>query len=70
MADAFLDLEEGKIFFIKLGLVAGSEPFIPSSTYTREVMTMVVTWELLILFCTFLVAVIKLVYDICNNKKR
>ncbi len=30
---------------------------------------MVVTWELLFLFCTLIVAVIKLVYDI-NNKKR
>ncbi len=30
---------------------------------------MVVTWELFFLFCTLIVAVIKLVYDI-NNKKR
>ncbi len=40
-----------------------------SPPYQEEVMIMV-TWELLILFCSLLVAIIKLVYDICNNNKK
>lgn len=36
----------------------------------REVMSMYITWETLFLFCTLVVAIIGLVVDIHNNKKR
>ena len=36
----------------------------------REVMPMYITWETLFLFCTLIVAIISLVLDILNNKKR
>jgi len=36
----------------------------------REVMPMYITWETLFLFCTLIVAIISLVFDIHNNKKR
>ncbi len=38
--------------------------------FTRGEVVAMVTWELLILFCSLLVAIIKLVYDICNNNKK
>jgi hypothetical protein len=36
----------------------------------REVVPMYMTWETFFLFCSLLVAVIGLVFNICNNKKR
>lgn len=31
---------------------------------------MYITWEALFLFCSLIIAIISLVIDICNNKKR
>lgn len=31
---------------------------------------MYITWETLFLFCSLIVAIIGLVYTICNNKKK
>ena len=36
----------------------------------REVVPMYLTWETFFLFCSLLVAVIGLVYNICNNSKK
>ena len=35
----------------------------------REVIYMVMTWELFFLFCTLIIAVIRLVMDIINKKR-
>ena len=43
--------------------------FLPSSIHNEEGMPMYITWESLILFCSFLIAVIGLVIDINNKKK-
>ena len=36
----------------------------------REVMPMYMTWEVFFLFCTLIVAVIRLVVDLHNNNKK
>lgn len=53
--------EEVEIFFAFLDALLNAAK--------REVIYMVMTWELFFLFCTLIIAVIRLVMDIYNKKR-
>ena len=60
MAVHFL-FEEVEIFF------PSSMPCITDAE--REVIYMIMTWEVFFLFCTLIIAIIRLVMDIYNKKR-
>ena len=60
------DIKTVAVAFLEL---RGSQISFCAFLLKREVMTMYMTWDIFLVFCTFLVALISLIVEI-HNKKR